>query len=120
MSELTIQTSRTEDANPGTDFGQNKQMDRSPAAGVRMACHRSGRIYFLTCSFGQVFCDYRGHLDIYKLMIPNSKSGQACEQGRVVETWLHSKGYGDRTDGEEIRAKLLDGCRTGGDFIQIV
>src|SRR6266404_3373463 len=124
MSELTIQTSRTEAvANPGTDFGTNKQMDRSRRPVFVMGCHRSGTnlLFDMLLSAGG-FAIYRGHLDIYKLMIPKFGSlDKRANRERVVETWLHSKGY--RRSGltaKEIRAKLLEGCRTGGDFIQIV
>jgi len=124
MSELTIQTSRSEAvASPGTDFGTNKQMDRSRRPVFVMGCHRSGTnlLFDMLLSAGG-FAIYRGHLDIYKLMIPKFGSlDKRANRERVVETWLHSKGY--RRSGlkaKEIRAKLLEGCRTGGDFIQIV
>ncbi len=124
MSEATIQAGRTEAiVSPGTDFGTTKQMDRSRRPVFVMGCHRSGTnlLYDMLLSAGG-FAIYRGHLDIYKMFIP--KFGSLDKRGnreRVVETWLHSKGY--RRSGltaKGIRAKLLDECRTGGDFIRIV
>jgi hypothetical protein len=107
----------------GTDFGTNQPMDRSRRPVFVMGCHRSGTnlLYDILLSSGG-FAIYRGHLDLYKMFIPKFGSlDKRANRERVVETWLHSKGY--RRSGlkaKEIRAKLLDGCRTGGDFIRIV
>ena len=124
MSEATIQAGRSEAIlNRGTDSATTKQMDRGRRPVFVMGCHRSGTnlLYDMLLSAGG-FAIYRGHLDIYKLFIPKFGSlNKRSNRERVVETWLHSKGY--RRSGlkaKEIRAKLLDNCRTGGDFIRIV
>jgi len=124
MSEATIQAGRTDTVpQRGSDIGTNKQMDRSRRPVFVMGCHRSGTnlLFDMLLSAGG-FAIYRGHLDIYKMFLPKFGSpGKRGNRERMVEAWLRSNGY--RRSGltaKEIRAKLLDGCRTGGDFIRIV
>src|SRR6266478_9836667 len=89
MSEITIQAERE------TDVAAVRKMDRSRRPVFVMGCHRSGTnlLYDTLLSAGG-FAVYRGHLDIYKLMIPKFGSlDKRANRERVVETWLHSKGY---------------------------
>jgi hypothetical protein len=45
----------------------------------------------------------------------------AAHRKRILETWLQSKGF-RRTglDAEQLSARILNECRTGGDFIRVV
>jgi hypothetical protein len=117
MSEITIQAER--EAVPGI----LKKMDRSRRPVFVMGCHRSGTnlLYDTLLSAGG-FAVYRGYTPIYKMLIPKLGNPENREnRNRLVETWLRSKGY--RRSGltaKEIKAKLLDECHTGGDFIRII
>ncbi len=117
MSEITIQAERE------TDVAAVRKMDRSRRPVFVMGCHRSGTnlLYDTLLSAGG-FAVYRGYAPIYKMLIPKFGSPEnRANRTRLVETWLRSKGY--RRSGltaKDIRAKLLDGCRNGGDFIRII
>lgn len=88
-----------------------------------IGCHRSGTnlLYDILLSSGG-FAVYRGYLPIYKMLIPHYGSIRLPEnRKRLVDTWLHSKGFRrSGLDSEEISAKLMNDCRNGGDFIRIV
>jgi LPS sulfotransferase NodH len=88
-----------------------------------MGCHRSGTnlLYDTLLSAGG-FALYRGYTPVYKMLIPKFGSlANRKSRIRLIETWLHSKGYRrSGLKGREIKAKLLDECRTGGDFIRII
>jgi hypothetical protein len=88
-----------------------------------MGCHRSGTnlLYDMLLSSGG-FAIYRGFLPIYKILIPRFGSMKnAAHRKRILETWLHSKGF-RRTglDAEQLSARILNECSTGGDFIRVV
>jgi len=88
-----------------------------------MGCHRSGTnlLYDMLLSSGG-FAIYRGFLPIYKILIPRFGSMEnRANRERILETWLHSKGF-RRTglDAEQLSARILSECRTGGDFIRVV
>jgi hypothetical protein len=88
-----------------------------------MGCHRSGTnlLYDMLMSAGD-FALYRGYLPIYKVLIPRfgSMSSRANRE-KIVATWLRSKGF-RRTglEADQLSARLVEECRTGGDFIRIV
>jgi Sulfotransferase family len=88
-----------------------------------MGCHRSGTnlLYDMLLSSGG-FAIYRGFLPIYKILIPRFGSvDRRANRENILETWLRSKGF-RRTglDAEQLSARILNDCRTGGDFIRIV
>jgi hypothetical protein len=88
-----------------------------------MGCHRSGTnlLYDMLMSSGG-FAIYRGYLPIYQILIPRygSMSSRANRE-KIVATWLRSKGF-CRTglEPEQLSARLLEECQTGGDFIRVV
>lgn len=88
-----------------------------------IGCHRSGTnlLYDMLLSAGG-FAVYRGYLPIYKMLIPRFGSMKTAKSRKqIVDTWMHSKGF--RRSGLEagdLAARLLEGCRNGGDFIRIV
>jgi len=88
-----------------------------------MGCHRSGTnlLYDMLLSSGG-FAIYRGFLPIYKILIPRFGSMKnPAHRKKILETWLQSKGF-RRTglNAEELSARILNECRTGGDFIRVV
>ena len=95
--------------------------DKSPVFVV--GCHRSGTnlLYDLLLSAGG-FAVYRGLLPVYEKLIPHFGNLEKLEtRTKAVELFLRSEGF--RRSGlnpEEVTAKLLSACRTGGDFLRIV
>lgn len=88
-----------------------------------MGCHRSGTnlLYDMLLSSGG-FAIYRGFLPIYKILIPRFGSmGNRANREKILATWLRSKGF-RRTglDAHQLSARILNECRSGGDFIRIV
>jgi len=68
------------------------------------------------------FAIYRGYLPVYKMLIPRFGSLARLENRRkAMEAWVRSRGFRRAgLDAEPLASKLLDECRTGGDFISIV
>jgi hypothetical protein len=88
-----------------------------------MGCHRSGTnlLYDMLLSSGG-FAVYRGYLPIYKTLVPRFGSMENAEHRKqILETWLRSKGF-RRTglDVEPLSARILNDCRSAGDFIRTV
>jgi len=68
------------------------------------------------------FAIYRGFLPIYKILIPRYGSiSNRANREKILATWLRSKGF-RRTglEPEQLSARILEECRTGGDFVRIV
>ncbi len=88
-----------------------------------MGCHRSGTnlLYDMLLSSGG-FAIYRGYLPIYKILIPRFGSMKSrAHREKILGAWLRSKGF--RRTGlhaESMTARILNECRTGGDFIRVV
>lgn len=88
-----------------------------------MGCHRSGTnlLYDMLMSAGG-FAIYRGFLPIYKILIPKYGSmANRANREKILATWLRSKGF-RRTglEAEQLSPRILNECRTAGDFIRVV
>src|ERR1700677_5061199 len=88
-----------------------------------IGCHRSGTnlLYDTLLSAGG-FAFYRGYLPVYKMLIPRF-GGLAKRNNRrkMVQEWVRSKGFRrSGLDAKQLTARVLDECRSGGDFIRIV
>ena len=98
-------------------------MDRSRRPVFVMGCHRSGTnlLYDTLLSAGG-FAVYRGYLPVYKMFIPVfGKLDKLENRQKMMEAWLRSKGFRrSGLEAEEIKARVLNECRTGGDFIRII
>lgn len=98
-------------------------VDRSAAPVFIVGCHRSGTnlLYDTLLSAGG-FPIYRGYLPVYDKLIPRfGKFDKQSNRKRMIETWLRSKGFRrSGIDGAQLRSKILQECRTGGDFIRTV
>src|SRR5258705_13865093 len=117
MKETTSQAERK------SALKSPQPMARSRRPVFVMGCHRSGtNLPYDTLLSAGGFAVYRGYTPIYKMLIPKLGNPENREnRNRLVETWLRSKGY--RRSGliaKEIKARLLDECHTGGDFIRII
>lgn len=88
-----------------------------------VGCHRSGTnlLYDVLLAAGG-FAVYRGYLPVFKMLIPHFGSiANSGNRSRMVEAWLHSKGFRrSNLNAAEIKEKLIGGCRNGGDFFRIV
>lgn len=88
-----------------------------------VGCHRSGTnlLYDMLLSAGG-FAIYRGLLPVYEKLIPHCGSlDQMPNRKRAIGVFLQSEAF--RRSGlnaEHLRNALMEGCRTGGDFIRIV
>ena len=104
-------------------LGTNPTMERSRRPVFVMGCHRSGTnlLYDTLLSAGG-FAVYRGYMPVYKMFLPVFGSFAKLEnRTRMMDTWLRSKGYRrSGLDAADIRKRILEQCRTGGDFIRIV
>src|SRR5271170_7348442 len=87
-----------------------------------MGCPRSGTnlLYDTLLSSGG-FAIYRGRLPVYQVLIPHfGRLDQLENLQKMMAVWLRSEGF-RRTelDGAELTAKVLQNCRSGGDFLRI-
>jgi hypothetical protein len=87
-----------------------------------MGCHRSGTnlLYDNLLSAGG-FAVYRGYVPIYKMLIPRFGSIEKPDNRRkILDAWLRSKGFRrSGLDVAQLTAKVMDECRSGGDFLRI-
>jgi hypothetical protein len=101
---------------------EKNEVERSRRPVFVMGCHRSGTnlLYDTLLSAGG-FAVYRGYLPVYKILIPRfGKLDHRENRKKVMEIWLKSKGFRrSELDGEALTEKVLNDCRTGGDFIRI-
>ena len=88
-----------------------------------MGCHRSGTnlLYDMLLSAGG-FAVYRAHLPVFETLIPRfGVLERRRNREKLLQTWLHSKGF-RRTglDAGPLSSRILNECRSGGDFIRLV
>lgn len=101
---------------------ENNGIERSRRPVFVMGCHRSGtNLLYDTLMSAGGFAVYRGYLPVYKILIPRfGKLDHRENRKKVMEIWLKSKGFRrSELDGEALTEKVLNDCRTGGDFIRI-
>jgi hypothetical protein len=88
-----------------------------------MGCPRSGTnlLYDTLLSSGE-FAVYRGRLPIYQVLIPRFGRVDRLEnRKKMMAAWLRSKGLRrSGLDSADLSAKVLENCRSGGDFLSIV
>ena len=116
---LLLATENPSIASPSVESLGNRK--RSPV--FVMGCHRSGTnlLYDMLLSAGG-FAIYRGSLPVFETLIPRFGSMEnRGNREKLLQTWLRSKGF-RRTglDAEPLSTRILDDCRSGGDFIRIV
>ena len=88
-----------------------------------IGCHRSGTnlLYDTLLSAGG-FAVYRGYLPVYESLLPHFGSlANRRNREKIVATWMRSEGFRrSGLEAEPLSSKLLNECRSGGDFICIV
>lgn len=98
-----------------------RQRNRCPV--FVMGCPRSGTnlLYDTLLSSGG-FAIYRGRLPVHQVLIPRFGSPYRLEnRRRMIAAWLRSKGFRKtELDADDVTARLMEHCRTGGDFLSIV
>jgi len=88
-----------------------------------VGCHRSGTnlLYDMLLSAGG-FAIYRGLLPVYEKLIPHcGRLDQISNRRKAIGVFLQSEAF--RRSGlnaDQLRIAVMEGCRTGGDFIRIV
>jgi len=88
-----------------------------------IGCHRSGtNLMYDTLLSAGGFAIYRASSPVYSTLIPLAGNlAIAKNRERLMQLWLRSKQF--RRSGlgpEEVRTKVQDECRNGGDFLRIV
>jgi Sulfotransferase family len=88
-----------------------------------IGCHRSGtNLMYDTLLSAGGFAIYRASSPVYSTLIPLAGNlANAKNRERLMQLWLRSKQF--RRSGlghEEVRTKIQDECRNGGDFLRIV
>jgi hypothetical protein len=101
----------------------NRTIERKTRPVFVVGCHRSGTnlLYDTLLSAGG-FAVYRGYLPVYKMLVPRFGSLAKREnRKKTLAAWIRSKGFRrSGMDAEQLRGKVLDECRTAGEFIRIV
>jgi hypothetical protein len=84
-----------------------------------MGCHRSGTnlLYDMLLSAGG-FAIYRGFLPVYETLIPRFGSlKERRNRKNLLQTWVRSEGFRRTSmDAEPLCSRMLNDCRSGGDF----
>jgi hypothetical protein len=88
-----------------------------------IGCHRSGtNLMYDTLLSAGGFAIYRASSPVYSTLIPLAGDlAIAKNREKLMQLWLRSKQF--RRSGlvpEELRTKIQDECRNGGDFLRIV
>ena len=122
-SPETISPRSTSEAGSRRSSESNRAIERKTRPVFVMGCHRSGTnlLYDTLLSAGG-FAVYRGYLPVYKMLIPRfGNLAELNNRKRMMDAWVRSKGF--RRSGlnaEQLTVKILEECRSGGDFIRIV
>ena len=68
------------------------------------------------------FAIYRAESNVFNLLVPRFRGlRSAADRQQLLDVWLRSKLFRvSGLDAREISAKILAGCRSGGDFLRIV
>lgn len=88
-----------------------------------LGCPRSGTtvLYHMLLSAGD-FAVYRSESNVFNLLVPRFGGMRSvADRTRLMDVWLRSKLF--RVSGlepGEIVSKIMDDCRSGGDFLRIV
>jgi Sulfotransferase family len=99
----------------------NKARTQAPV--FVLGCPRSGTtvLYHMLLSAGD-FAVYRTESNVFNLLVPHfGDLRSASNRKNLMQHWLRSKMF--RVSGlkaEEIEAKIMAECRSGGDFLRIV
>ncbi|UCF19797.1 MAG: sulfotransferase [Gemmatimonadota bacterium] len=97
--------------------------DRSEAPVFVVGCARSGTtlLYHMLLSAGG-FAYYRAETHVYNMLVPRfGRLRSAAARKKLMDLWLKSIFYRrSGLDADEIRARVVNECRSGGDFLRAV
>lgn len=86
-----------------------------------VGCARSGTtlLYHVLVSSG-AFVNYRAETHFYDMMLPRYGSlASRAERKRLADEWTASEAFGKfGVDAEEVRSRIVEDCRTGGDVLR--
>lgn len=98
-------------------------MPREKAPVFVVGCPRSGTtlLYNMLLSAGG-FAVYLAESNVFNLLVPRfGDLSVRANRERLMDAWLQSQLFrASYLNAEEIRAKILEDCRNGGDFLRIV
>jgi LPS sulfotransferase NodH len=98
-------------------------MSREKAPVFVVGCPRSGTtlLYDMLLSAGN-FAVYQAESNVFNLLVPRfGDFSQRSVREKLMDAWLESKLFrATFLDAESIRAKAMEECRSGGDFLRIV
>jgi hypothetical protein len=102
---------------------ESRTAKKSKAPVFVLGCPRSGTtvLYHMLLSAGD-FAVYRAESDVFNLLVPRFHGMRsASDRQELLKVWLRSKAFRvSGLDAEEISAKIMAECRSGGDFLRIV
>ena len=108
---------------PTISAARSQGAGRSLAPVFVLGCGRSGTtlLYHMLLSAGN-FAVYRVESNVINLLEPRfGDLSASTNRRRLLEAWYNSRLYTlSGLDKEEIAAKVMAGCRNGGDFLRIV
>ncbi len=96
---------------------------RNKAPVFVLGCPRSGTtvLYHMLLSAGD-FAVYRAESNVFNLLVPRFRGMRsAADRQELLKLWVRSKLFRvSGLDADEISAKIMAECRSGGDFLRIV
>jgi Sulfotransferase family len=97
--------------------------DRKTAPVFVLGCPRSGTtvLYHMLLSAGN-FAVYRAESNVFNLLVPRFRGMRSsADRKELLEVWLRSKLFRvSGLDANEISARIMNNCRSGGDFLRIL
>lgn len=102
---------------------QQPASTRSKSPIFVLGCGRSGTtlLYHMVLSSGN-FAIYRAESNVFSVLVPKfGNLASTRNREHLMDYWLRSKLFSvTDLDADEIRAKIMTECRSGGDFLRIV
>jgi hypothetical protein len=97
--------------------------DRKTAPVFVLGCPRSGTtvLYHMLLSAGN-FAVYRAESNVFNLLVPRFRGMRSsADRKELLDVWLRSKLFRvSGLDADEISARIMRDCSSGGDFLRIL
>ena len=97
--------------------------DRKTAPVFVLGCPRSGTtvLYHMLLSAGN-FAVYRAESNVFNLLVPRFRGMRSsADRKELLDVWLRSKLFRvSGLDADEISARIMTDCSSGGDFLRIL
>ena len=101
----------------------DRALERKRSPVFVIGCPRSGTNLLYDCLLSSGgFAIYRGRVPVHQVLIPRfGKLDRLANRKKIVSVFLRSEGFRrSGLDAAELTTRILESCRTGGDFIRIV